>query len=287
LSYTYVYTQKSLAVPAALDALGVETWNVSVSSKTASSGTPEYTIAGSCKLRGAGAVEVPLNTELSGRNIYSPEGMTYPSTEDALLGGVGAMLYGNMEQLVYFIENELLGDAVAITNREIKTNPASRTVSFSFTCNLPGGSGGGGGGVVGVEFSYSWNHSGGGYSVNEVKRLGRLPYFQMLSENAFKLTENCTLQSRSSYPQEPVPFFGNNLILLNNNVDRTPDYDKVGNAVYQTQFRYTYQYLGGGAMPDFGGRAASLFAQYGKINRGRYEPIPPRKEELSRRTIGF
>lgn len=287
LRYTYIYTQKSLAVPAVLDALGVETWNISVSSKIADNETPEYTISGSCKLRGAGAVDVPLNTELSGRNIYSPEGMTYSSTDDAILGGVGSLLYGNMDKLIFYIENELLGESVAITNREIRTDPTTRTVSFTFTYNNPNDSGGGGGGesVVGVEFSYSWSYSGGEISVNEVKRLGKPPYLQKLSENAIKLTESGTLQSRKWYPIEPAPF-DDNVIMTGNSVDKSPNYDKAGNAIFQTQFRYGYYYLSDGSVHGFAGRAKSLFEEYGKTQR-RSPQTNTYKEEIGRRQIGF
>lgn len=281
LSYTYVYAQKSLAVPAALDALGVETWNVSVSSKTGSTGTPEYTISGSCKLRGAGTVEVPLNTELSGRDIVSPEGMAFSSTDDEVLGSVGATLYGNMEQLIYFIENELLGENVAITDREIRTDPTSRAVSFSFTYNLPGSSGGQSGGVAGVEFSYSWNYSGNEMGVNEVKRLGKCPYIQELYKTAPKSSESGTLQSRSSYPEPPVHIDG--LILIGHNVDYTPTFDGAGNAIYQTSFRYSYYYQEASVIMRQ--RARELFEKYGKTKRRRQQV--PRKEELYRRTIGF
>jgi hypothetical protein len=116
-----------------------------------------------------------------------------------------------------------------------------------------------------------------------VKRLGKPPYIQQLSETAIKLSESGSLQSRSAYPQEPAPF-DNNVIVIGNNVTRSPNFDRVGNAIYQTNFKYTYYYLSRG-VPDFAGRARELFNAYGKIRRR--QPQQGYREEIGRRQIGF
>lgn len=282
--YTYVYTQKVLAVPPSLDALGVENWNVSLSSKITDTGTPEYTISGSCRLRGAGAVEVPVDQELSGRDIISPEGMNFSSSDDEVLGSVGATLFGNMEQLVYFIENELLSENVTITDREVRLEPSTRTVSFNYSYNTPGGGGGGGGGYtpVAVEFSYTWSIKGGEIRVNEVNRFGKPPYIQKMGENAIVLTESGTLQSRETYPPAPEPF-DNEVILSDSTVNQTPNFDKAGNGLYQTDFSYSYYYLSRGA-PEFAARARELFNTYGGVRRRQEAGY---QEEIGRRQIGF
>lgn len=284
VNYTYVYTQKVLAVPPSLDALGVETWNISLSSKETDTGTPEYTISGSCRLRGAGTVALPVDQELSGRDIISPEGMNFSSSDDQVLGSVGATLYGNMEQLAYYIENELLSENVVITDRDLNLDPSTRTVSFSYSYNTPGGGGGGGGtgGGLGVEFSYSWSVSGGEIRVNEVNRFGKPPYIQQMGENAIILSENGTLQSRQAYPPAPEPF-GDNVILSDSSVNKTPNFDRAGNAIYQTEFRYSYYYLSRGA-PEFAARARELFNTYGKVRRRQEKQYT---EEIGRRQIGF